>query len=59
MLFMPIKKSYFLHGVYAILPLTAGVVPFGLIMGTNAFNSGLTLFETMAYNIIVLSLIHI
>lgn len=36
-----------------LLPITAGVVPFGLIMGTVASNSGLNPFEGMGMNFII------
>ncbi len=43
----------FVLGVKRLLPITPGVVPFGLIMGTVASNSGLSLFEGMSMNFMV------
>jgi len=36
-----------------MLPITAGIIPFGLVMGTVASNAGLTLVQTMSMNILV------
>lgn len=43
----------FVLGMKRLLPITPGVVPFGLIMGTVAANSGLNLFEGMSLNFLV------
>ncbi|OIQ20041.1 MAG: hypothetical protein BM556_06015 [Bacteriovorax sp. MedPE-SWde] len=49
------KRTVFLTGLKAMLPILPGVIPFGLIMGTAASNAGLNIFETMGMNIIVLA----
>ena len=36
-----------------MLPINAGIIPFGLVMGTVASNAGLTLVQTMSMNILV------
>lgn len=40
-------------GAQSLLPIIPGVIPFGLIMGTVAHNSGLNLFESMSLNVFV------
>lgn len=47
------KKSLFLLGAKRLMPIAAGVIPFGLIMGTVASEAGLSLFETVALNTFV------
>lgn len=43
----------FLKGVKAMLPITTGIIPFGLVMGTVASNANLSGFQTMTMNSIV------
>ena len=45
--------EYFSLGMKKLLPITPGIIPFGLIMGTVATNSGLNPFEGMGMNFIV------
>jgi predicted branched-subunit amino acid permease len=45
--------KFFSLGMKKLLPITPGVIPFGLIMGTVASSSGLNLFEGMGMNFIV------
>lgn len=50
---MNMKKTSFLSGAKAMLPITTGVIPFGLVMGTVAANANLTIIQTMSMNILV------
>lgn len=43
----------FKKGALAMLPITPGIIPFGLVMGTVAADAGLSMFQTVAMNFIV------
>jgi len=43
----------FFKGVRSMLPITAGVVPFGAVMGTVSADANLTLFQTVTMNLFV------
>ncbi|MGF1497268.1 MAG: AzlC family ABC transporter permease [Elainellaceae cyanobacterium] len=47
------RRSEFLSGIRAISPITLGVVPFGMIAGITAVESGLTGGEAIAMSVIV------
>ena len=43
----------FTNGIKAMLPITSGVIPFGIVMGTVAFNAQIDLTQTMGMNLFV------
>lgn len=45
--------AIFIKGVKAMLPITTGVIPFGLVMGTVASNANLSGLQTMSMNSLV------
>jgi predicted branched-subunit amino acid permease len=50
---MPKADPLFIAGARATLPLTFGVIPFGLVMGAVSANAQLSLFDAMAMNFLV------
>lgn len=47
------KNTHFFSGAKAMLPITTGVIPFGLVMGTVAADANLSLIQTMGMNTFV------
>ena len=50
----PVGRA-FLRGLVTSLPFLLVVVPFGLVFGVVATSAGMTLFETMAFSVIVVA----
>ncbi|WP_413694151.1 AzlC family ABC transporter permease [Psychromonas sp. KJ10-2] len=48
-----VKKAEFIGGVKAAIPLIVGGIPFGILFGTLAPSSGLSVWATMAMSLIV------
>lgn len=51
----PPVRAAFLRGIVTSLPFLLVVTPFGLVFGVVATTAGMTLFETMAFSVIVIA----
>lgn len=45
--------SFFNLGFRSMLPITTGIIPFGVVVGTVSHEAQLTIFETVAMNVLV------
>ncbi len=47
------NSTSFLKGIKAILPITAGIIPFGVIYGITAVSAGIPVFPSMAMSSVI------